>query len=127
LEAACQKRPLEKKYLTVKRVPISTCIHVSGFKADTSENTLEYYFDNEKRSGGGGVTDIKVSHDDDWCLVYFEDHTSKKKMFYASYLEMIYSRYTADHSIVRIYFFYLRKGLPCMIYTSDIILPLVNL
>lgn len=77
LEAACQKKQLEKHYLTVKRVPISNCIIVSGFSEDISDSTLEFYFENEKRSGGGTITDIKVNHEDCTCLVYFEDHTGR--------------------------------------------------
>nr|XP_034317327.1 protein mono-ADP-ribosyltransferase PARP14 isoform X2 [Crassostrea gigas] len=75
LEAACQKKPLEKWFLTVKRVPLSNCIIVSGFSEGISDSTLEYYFENEKRSGGGPVIDIKVNHEDCTCLVHFEDHT----------------------------------------------------
>lgn len=77
LEAACQKKALEKRFLTVKRVPISNCIIVSGFSEGISDSTLEYYFENEKRSGGGTVIDIKVNHEDCTCLVHFEDHTGR--------------------------------------------------
>ncbi|XP_062593153.1 protein mono-ADP-ribosyltransferase PARP14-like, partial [Saccostrea cucullata] len=73
LEAACQKKPLEKCYLAVRRVPISNCVIVSGFGESTSVDTLEFYFDNEKRSGGGGVKEAKINSEDGTCLVYFED------------------------------------------------------
>ncbi|XP_061194415.1 protein mono-ADP-ribosyltransferase PARP14-like isoform X2 [Saccostrea echinata] len=73
LEAACQKKALEKCYLAVKRIPISNCVIVSGFGESTSVDTLEFYFDNEKRSGGGGVKEAKVNPEDGTCLVYFED------------------------------------------------------
>ena len=62
----------------MKRVPISNCICVSGFSKNTSESTLENYFDNTKKSGGKDVTDVKFNDEDNTCLVYFEDHTGAK-------------------------------------------------
>lgn len=94
LEAACQKKPLEKRFLTVKRVPLSNCIIVSGFSEGISDSTLEYYFENEKRSGGGTVTDIKVNHDDCTCLVYFEDHTGS--FFFAFFPHLFDSKIFND-------------------------------
>ena len=78
LEKACQRKPLENCYLSVKRVPISNCICVSGFSKKTSESTLEYYFENERKSGGKDVTDVKFNDEDNTCLVYFEDHAGTK-------------------------------------------------
>ncbi|XP_061194345.1 protein mono-ADP-ribosyltransferase PARP14-like [Saccostrea echinata] len=75
LEEICQKKPLEKHFLSVKKVSISNCIIVTGFAENTAESTIEFYFDNERRSGGGVVTEVKINKDDDTCLVYFEDHT----------------------------------------------------
>ncbi|XP_062600984.1 protein mono-ADP-ribosyltransferase PARP14-like [Saccostrea cucullata] len=75
LEEVCQKKSLEKHFFTIKKVHISNCIIVSGFAENTVESTLELYFDNERRSGGGGVLDVKLNTDDDTCLVFFEDHT----------------------------------------------------
>lgn len=37
----------------------------------TSRDTLEFYFDNVKRSGAGGVLDVKML--DGFSLVYFEE------------------------------------------------------
>lgn len=48
---------------------------MSGISDGTSENTLKSYFENEKRSGGGTVTCIKVNHSDCTRLVYFDEHT----------------------------------------------------
>ena len=81
LEKTCQKKPLEKYYLSVKRVPVSKCICVSGFSEDTSKSTLEFYFDNERKSGGVNVTDVKMDHEENMCLVFFEDPKGKI-MFY---------------------------------------------
>lgn len=75
LVTACQKKPLHEYFLYLERVPISNCLLVSGFLVGTSEKTLESYFENEERSGGGTVTCVKVNHSDCTCLVYFDNHS----------------------------------------------------
>ena len=79
LEHACQEIPLESRYLSVKRVPIPNCICVSGFSNNISESILENYFENERKSGGKDVTDVKFNNEDNTCLVYFSDHTGTKQ------------------------------------------------
>lgn len=82
LEITCLKKPLENCYLSVKRVPISNCVLVSGFAKDkmTSKSTLENYFENERKSGGLDVTNVKINHDDNTCLVYFKDHSGNRNV-----------------------------------------------
>ncbi|XP_021358914.1 uncharacterized protein LOC110453970 isoform X2 [Mizuhopecten yessoensis] len=74
LELACKKKALDKHFLKVSRVPISNCILVKGAGDKTSLSTLEFYFENTRRSGGGDVTEVKDQEDGSY-LVYFEDHT----------------------------------------------------
>ncbi|XP_060085651.1 protein mono-ADP-ribosyltransferase PARP14-like isoform X2 [Ylistrum balloti] len=74
LELACKKRALDKHFLKVYRVPISNCIIVKGTSEKTSLSTLEFYFENTRRSGGGDVTEVKDQEDGSY-LVYFEDHS----------------------------------------------------
>jgi len=45
---------------------------------ETKDFTVELYFDNERRSGGGNVTSVERTAEDE-ALVYFEDPTSKRK------------------------------------------------
>ena len=71
LQLACQKRSLQKSYLEVAQVPVTNCVIVKNMSETTSEDTLEFYFDNERRSGVTGVLDVKKF--DDFCLVYFEE------------------------------------------------------
>ncbi|KAJ8320637.1 hypothetical protein KUTeg_002224 [Tegillarca granosa] len=70
---ACKKRALEKHFLSVSRVPVTNCIKVSGLKDTTSKDTIEFYFENTKRSGGGDIEKIEMKKDDNTCLVYFSD------------------------------------------------------
>ena len=44
---------------------------VKNISENTSQDTLEFYFDNERRSGVTGVLDVKKC--DEFYLVYFED------------------------------------------------------
>ncbi|KAK3095440.1 hypothetical protein FSP39_014712 [Pinctada imbricata] len=73
LEAACKKRQLDKHWLRVSKVPITCCIIVTNFKETTSEDTLEMYFDNKKRSDGGGVEKAEMKTEEGYCLIHFED------------------------------------------------------
>lgn len=57
--------------------PGSPCtIEVSGFKDTTSKDSVEFYFDN-KRSGGGGVEEVKGEVEDGVLLITFENEESK--------------------------------------------------
>ncbi|XP_033757736.1 protein mono-ADP-ribosyltransferase PARP14-like isoform X2 [Pecten maximus] len=74
LEKACMKRALDKHFLKVFRVPVSNCILVKGTAEKTAQSTLEFYFENTRRSGGGDVCEVKVREDGSY-LIFFEDHT----------------------------------------------------
>ena len=71
LQLACQKRSLNESYLEVAKVPVTNCVIVKNMSETTFQDTLEFYFDNERRSGVTGVLDVKKC--DDFYLVYFED------------------------------------------------------
>nr|XP_022346154.1 uncharacterized protein LOC111138466 isoform X2 [Crassostrea virginica] len=71
LHLACKENSLDKFYLEVARVPITNCVIVKNVSENTSQDFLEFYFNNELRSGVTGVLDIKKC--DGYCLVYFED------------------------------------------------------
>jgi len=74
LQQACKKRSLGGQYLHVSRVAISNCIIVQGIGEKIGRDTIEFYFENHRRSGGGRVSDVKMNEEDASCLVYFEDH-----------------------------------------------------
>ncbi|KAK3598396.1 hypothetical protein CHS0354_019799 [Potamilus streckersoni] len=75
LEEACKKRPLEGSYLQPSKVHVSNCIIISNLKITTTEDTIEFYFENEKRSLGGPVQKVEFNREEEYCLVFFEDHT----------------------------------------------------
>jgi hypothetical protein len=74
LESALNRYKLEGASLNISPVPISNCIIVANLASDVTESTIEFYFENKRKSGGGQVDKV-VMNDDDTCLVYFADYT----------------------------------------------------
>ncbi|RMX48337.1 hypothetical protein pdam_00011104 [Pocillopora damicornis] len=69
------KKGLEGKKPRIERVPVCSCILVTGLKRESTDHTIDLYFDNEKRSGGRDVSRVERIRKDQ-ALVHFEDHTS---------------------------------------------------
>ena len=63
----------------LERVPVCTCIQVTGLKEKSSDDTIWLYFENEKRSGGKDVQMVERKWKDE-VLVFFEDHSSEKSI-----------------------------------------------
>ncbi|CAG2243965.1 unnamed protein product [Mytilus edulis] len=76
LQTVCMRRQLDGSHLSIHTVPITDCIVVTGYKDNTSSDTMEYYFDNKRRSGVEGVREVKLVEDDGKFLVYFIDPES---------------------------------------------------
>ena len=70
------RKGLEGKKPLLKRVPICSCILVTGLKKETTDDTIALYFENEKRSGGKDVSQVERKGKDQ-ALVYLEDPSSK--------------------------------------------------
>ena len=68
---------LEGRRLRLERVPVCTCIQVTGLNDRSSNDRIDFYFDNEKRSGGKDVLKVERLSKDE-ALVFFEDPSSKK-------------------------------------------------
>ncbi|KAL3863200.1 hypothetical protein ACJMK2_004966 [Sinanodonta woodiana] len=73
LQDACQKKKLEGATLVISQVPISRCVLVTNLATKTSEDTVQMYFENARRSGGGPVEKVEMSKEAGECLIYFED------------------------------------------------------
>lgn len=79
--------------LQLERVPICNCIYVKGLMCEeTLELTtvIQLYFESEKRSGGGDVSTVERIGKDE-VLVYFEDHSSKKRVLALKLLIFIHT------------------------------------
>jgi hypothetical protein len=50
---------------------VSKCVIVSGIKEGTSEDSVEFYFDNKRKSGVDGVEDVDLDAINRTCIVHF--------------------------------------------------------
>ena len=72
------ERGLEGSKLSLEHVPVCSCVLVSGLKDDTTEDTIQLYFEN-KRSGSNAVNKVERETKNS-ALVYFADPSSKKNL-----------------------------------------------
>jgi len=47
-----------------------TCVIIRGFSQNTTEDALQNYFENTRRSGGGDVEEVSIKGD--WARIKFE-------------------------------------------------------
>ncbi|XP_053394612.1 protein mono-ADP-ribosyltransferase PARP14-like [Mercenaria mercenaria] len=74
LEQACQRHKLEGATLSMSRVPVSNCLLVTDIPPDVTCETLQYYFENRRKSYGGPVDRVQLNEDGSACFVYFENY-----------------------------------------------------
>lgn len=67
---------MEGVSLRVNPVAMSNCISVANLAPDVTVDTVKYYFENKRRSGGGPVSKVSIN-EDGTCLLYFRDNSSK--------------------------------------------------
>ena len=80
------KKGLWGKKPRLERVPVCSCILVTGLKKETTDDTILLYFENERRSGGKEVSKVERFRNDQ-ALVHFEDPNSKKhSLIFLSFL-----------------------------------------
>ncbi|WAR21739.1 hypothetical protein MAR_015713, partial [Mya arenaria] len=60
LERVCREKPLEGSNLDVSSVPISNCILVSNIPDNVTQDMVELYFENNRRSNGGPVSKVEM-------------------------------------------------------------------
>lgn len=58
-----------------KVTPTLNRIEVKGVKPGTSDDTVLFYFENQRRSGGGDIQHLE--REDDVIYITFEDENSK--------------------------------------------------
>ena len=51
---------------------------LEGFSPETSLELIEFYFDNKRKSGGGGVRYVEPGPADGQAIVYFDDWKGKQ-------------------------------------------------
>ena len=75
LRELCVTKPLWGTMLSVQRVPQSQAIQVHNI-GDVTEEILKLYFEN-RRSGGGEVTNVHVCQQHGHALIEFAECASK--------------------------------------------------
>ncbi|XP_071170581.1 protein mono-ADP-ribosyltransferase PARP14-like isoform X3 [Mytilus edulis] len=72
LRTGCLMKALEGSTLTVSRVPVTRTVLVSGIGHDSgiTNDTVKYYFENERRSSGHEDAEI-LEYDSDTCVIRF--------------------------------------------------------
>ncbi|XP_038046790.1 protein mono-ADP-ribosyltransferase PARP14-like [Patiria miniata] len=68
-----RSKKLQKAQVTAEVMHESDCILVQGLTNKTSLELIELYFDNKKKSGGGGVREVLPGSAEDQAIVFFED------------------------------------------------------
>ena len=59
--------------MTIHPVFVTNCIIVRGYSETITEDKLEWYFENKKKSGVEGVTEIKRDNEEGYCIKYFQN------------------------------------------------------
>ncbi|KAJ8316973.1 hypothetical protein KUTeg_004877 [Tegillarca granosa] len=77
LESVFAKNCLDGNTLSVSKVPVTNTIMVTGISNTTSSDTVRFYFENTRRSGGGEVEDVHFERQEGTCFVSFKDPESK--------------------------------------------------
>ncbi|XP_071793130.1 uncharacterized protein [Asterias amurensis] len=67
------KKTMQGFVITARKVQEADAILVTEFSKGVSLETIELYFDNKKKSGGGGVREVQPGQMDGQAIVYFED------------------------------------------------------
>ena len=76
VQLQCARYPLRGTLVSVQLVSRFDSIQVHGIR-NLSIETLELYFENNRRSGGGEIKAIKEHREQDCALIQFKDFKSK--------------------------------------------------
>ena len=78
------KKKLKGCAVTAECVKVTNCILVQGLKPQTSEDVIELYFENDRKSGGGVVMDVTYYAEENKATVTFEDWTGKCDFYFCN-------------------------------------------
>ncbi|KAK3755409.1 hypothetical protein QZH41_016615 [Actinostola sp. cb2023] len=69
----CSTRALDGSHVKIETVSICDCVEVCGLGPSTTRDTIFYYFENARKSGGGDVKKVEYVDEETKALVFFED------------------------------------------------------
>uniref|UniRef100_A0ABM0M7L8 Poly [ADP-ribose] polymerase 14-like n=1 Tax=Saccoglossus kowalevskii TaxID=10224 RepID=A0ABM0M7L8_SACKO len=74
------ERSLNGATLVVKAVTVTDSILILNLPENITKDTIEFYFENQKKSGGGDVEEVTLDHEKHVAVVYFEDYQVVKSV-----------------------------------------------
>ena len=66
-----------KDVLVKEQKETTNKIMVTGFRETTTLESLEFFFENKRRSGGGAIVRTELKTDPQGLIIEFEDNTGK--------------------------------------------------
>ncbi|KAK3729577.1 hypothetical protein QZH41_017197 [Actinostola sp. cb2023] len=73
VQRKCITRALDGSHVKIETVSICDCVEVCGLGPSTTRDTILYYFENARKSGGGDVKKVEYVDEETRALVFFED------------------------------------------------------
>ncbi|GCB72801.1 hypothetical protein scyTo_0002193 [Scyliorhinus torazame] len=99
LKNCCQK-PFENRPITAQRMEKTNSLQVEGIQPSVSDDFLDLYFSNTKRSGGGEITEIVFQRFSMAAIVSFQDHEVVRRVIEREHFlkgfQLTVSRYYRD-------------------------------
>ncbi|XP_078408682.1 protein mono-ADP-ribosyltransferase PARP14-like [Cetorhinus maximus] len=96
----CRQKPFENHCITAQRLAKTNSVQIEGIHPNCSDEFLDLYFSNTKRSGGGEITEIIVKRIAMTAIVHFQDHEVVRRVTERKHslngLQLTVSRYYHD-------------------------------
>ncbi|XP_041056899.1 protein mono-ADP-ribosyltransferase PARP14-like isoform X2 [Carcharodon carcharias] len=96
----CRQKPFENHRITAQRLAKTNSVQIEGIHPNLSDDFLDLYFSNSKRSGGGEITDIIFKRVAMTAIVHFQDHEVLRRVTAREHslkgLQLTVSRYYHD-------------------------------
>ncbi|XP_067843255.1 protein mono-ADP-ribosyltransferase PARP14 [Heptranchias perlo] len=70
----CCQKLFEKNHITVHRLDKTDTVQIEGIDPSLTNEILDLYFSNTKRSGGGEIAEIEVKRSERTAILRFQDH-----------------------------------------------------
>ncbi|XP_061170810.1 protein mono-ADP-ribosyltransferase PARP14-like [Saccostrea echinata] len=101
----CNSKKLEGNTLFIQMVEKCRSVYVQEIDETITYDTVENFFCNKKRSGGGEVEKVDYHPEDGYCVVHFENPTDAENVASRE-------KFTISGKEIRVQMFYPQLGLP---------------
>ncbi|XP_019634378.1 PREDICTED: poly [ADP-ribose] polymerase 14-like [Branchiostoma belcheri] len=78
--AKAKTRELEGKTLSIERVPVTDAILVTDLSDNVSEDLVKMYFESQRRSGGGPVSEVEMNPHRHMAVIHFKNPTTVNRV-----------------------------------------------